>query len=121
MTAETVKAKILYIEDEALTRMLMVRQLRLYFSDVYEAGNGREGFEIFMETQPDIVITDLSMPHLDGFQLVDKIRGQGGKPKFIITTAFREETCSLKDCEILFKPISFADVYSCVTRLLNCQ
>lgn len=119
MAAETVKAKILYIEDEALTRMLMVRQLKLYFSDVFEAGDGREGFEVFMSAKPDVIITDLSMPHLDGFQLVEKVRAQGGSTKFIITTAFREETDSLKDCEILFKPISFADVYSCVTRLLN--
>ncbi len=118
MTAETVKAKILYIEDEALTRMLMVRQLKLYFSDVFEAGDGREGLEVFMAEKPDIVITDLSMPHLDGFQLVDILRTQGCSARFIITTAFREETCSLKDCEILFKPISFADVYSCVKKLL---
>lgn len=121
MAAEILRAKILYIEDDALTRMLMVRQLKLYFSDVFEAADGRDGLKVFFSSAPDVIITDLSMPHMDGFQLVEKVRACSSSTKFIITTAFREETASLKDCEILFKPISFADVYASVTKLLKLQ
>jgi YesN/AraC family two-component response regulator len=121
MKAEPVQAKILYIEDEALTRMLMIRQLKIYFTDVFEASNGKEGLEMFLKTSPDIVITDLSMPFMDGFQLVSKIKELGGTPKFVVTTAFREETSSLNGCEVLFKPISFTDVHDCIMKLLNGQ
>jgi CheY-like chemotaxis protein len=111
--------KILYAEDESLTRMLMVRQLRNHFGTVFEAANGQQAFDIFSSSYPDVVVTDLSMPVMDGFQLIRKIKSSENPAKIIVTTAFREETELLTGCEILFKPITFNELIQTITRLVS--
>lgn len=83
---------LLYVEDDKGVREINLRFLRRMFHTVYEATNGEEGFLAYQKHMPDIIITDLKMPLMDGLSMVKKIRETDSKTKIIITTAFTEET-----------------------------
>ena len=82
---------LLYVEDDDGVRNVNLRILKRMFNNVYEGINGEDGYEKYKEHQPDIIITDLKMPKLDGISLVKKIREEDSKVKIIITTAFTDE------------------------------
>ncbi len=64
---------ILIIEDEQLVRNSIVSLLEDLDYRVLEAENGREGLELFAREQPDLVLTDLRMPVMDGFAVVEHL------------------------------------------------
>ena len=66
--------KILIVEDTEDTRNYMESVLALEGFEVVVAKDGVEGLEQARSELPDLIITDISMPHLDGFQLIQEIR-----------------------------------------------
>lgn len=65
---------ILIVEDDDAIRNNITRLLKLEGYDISAAVNGREGLERAREMRPDVVITDISMPEMDGFALLEAIR-----------------------------------------------
>lgn len=82
---------LLYVEDDDGVRNVNLRVLKRMFNNVHEGINGEDGYEKYKKHQPDIIITDLKMPKLDGISLVKKIREEDSKVRIIITTAFTNE------------------------------
>ena len=68
------KISILVVEDETEFRQDICDVLRDVGYHVYEAGNGKEGLEAYSEYTPDVIITDIFMPGVDGIELISKIR-----------------------------------------------
>jgi len=66
--------KILIVEDTEDTRNYMESVLELEGFDVVLAKDGVEGLEQAQAESPDLIITDISMPHLDGFQMIRRLR-----------------------------------------------
>jgi len=66
---------ILIVEDDDAIRNNIARLLKLEGYDIVSAVNGREGLERAREHKPDVVISDISMPEMDGFELLEAIRG----------------------------------------------
>jgi CheY-like chemotaxis protein len=68
--------KILYVEDNAIQRELMQRLLEMELQDcqVQFAGNGIEGLERAQSWQPDVILMDLRMPRMDGFEAITALR-----------------------------------------------
>ena len=64
---------ILVIEDEKLLRNVVVSYLMMRKFKVLEAQNGKEGLEIFYRVKPDLVLTDLAMPVMDGYAVVEEL------------------------------------------------
>ena len=103
--------KILYIDDENSIRENAVEYLEFYCNNVYEADNGISGFEAYERFQPDIIISDIKMPKLNGIQMVKKVRQKDEKTKIILATAFLETSYLLDAIELglikyLLKPIT---------------
>ncbi len=103
--------KILYIDDEDSIRENAVEYLNFYCDNVYEADNGINGLETYEKFQPDIIISDIKMPKLNGIDMVKKIRQQDKKTKIILATAFLETSYLLEAIELglvkyLIKPIT---------------
>jgi two-component system, chemotaxis family, chemotaxis protein CheY len=81
--------KILAVDDTKTLRELLSEALRGAGHEVVEAENGQQGFERAVEHQPDLVVTDLNMPVLDGIGLTRAMRGDVGVrhiPILILTT-----------------------------------
>ena len=101
---------VLYAEDDPEAQMGVATTLRRIFKEVYTADNGLIGIELFKEHQPDIVITDIQMPHCNGIEMSKAIKTLSPQTPIIITTAFNEERYFLQAIEndvdsFLLKPI----------------
>jgi CheY-like chemotaxis protein len=99
--------KVLYVEDDDITREMASRMISKYFDNVIVASDGSIGLEKFKDESPDLIITDLSMPEMSGFEMISNIRETGSDIPIIVTTAYRSETESLQDVNaIVFKPVN---------------
>jgi len=66
--------KILVVEDEVTIRETLVNILEMSCYKVAQAGDGREGLKKIQKSLPDLIISDVMMPDMDGFQLLKKVR-----------------------------------------------
>lgn len=64
---------VLLVEDHADSRQMYAEFLRMQFI-VVEAGDGVNALEVMEETRPDVVVTDLALPRMDGFELVRRMK-----------------------------------------------
>jgi len=101
---------ILYVEDEEGVRKGYEKALKRHAKEFYVASNGREGLELFIRYQPDIVITDINMPKMNGIEMSKAIKKINPDQEIIITTAHSEtgyfmEAIDLQINSYLLKPI----------------
>jgi signal transduction histidine kinase/DNA-binding response OmpR family regulator len=73
-----VPGSVLVVEDDDATRRLMQRALEDAGWDVTEAENGKVALEALDEAPPDLVVLDLIMPEMDGFEFLDELRSREG-------------------------------------------
>lgn len=73
--------KLLLVEDDASLSYMIKGSLEDMIGgyEVSVAANGKEGFKQWKEARPDIIITDIEMPEMDGFEMVQKIREMDGE------------------------------------------
>src|SRR5487761_2729950 len=81
---------ILTIEDDADIRQLLHTVLGREGYTVSEAATGREGLRTFHQTRPDLVILDLGLPDLDGWQVLERIRDMSDAPVLVLTARSAE-------------------------------
>jgi CheY-like chemotaxis protein len=67
------RKKVLCIEDDRETAALIVEELAERGYDVHVAYDGREGFAAILKLMPDIVLSDISMPIMSGFELLERL------------------------------------------------
>jgi CheY-like chemotaxis protein len=67
-----IMAKILIVEDDKFLRELIVRKLKKEGYEVFEVGDGEEGLKKIKELKPDLVLLDLILPTIDGFEVLAK-------------------------------------------------
>jgi signal transduction histidine kinase/tetratricopeptide (TPR) repeat protein len=80
--------KILVVDDNVVNLAILIDLLSSLSFDVQSADNGRDGLEKAIDWQPDAIITDLIMPEMDGFELIQKIRQSPQlKEKIIIASS----------------------------------
>ncbi len=85
--------KVTIIDDEALVRVglkSMLNWKELGFEILDEATNGQNGLDLIIKNSPDIVITDIKMPVMDGLEMMQSVFKTGCKPKFIILSSYDE-------------------------------
>lgn len=68
------QATILIIEDHPGSRMLLVDLLTIQGYNVYEATSGEEGLEQARRVQPDLILTDMGMPRMSGWEMVPQLK-----------------------------------------------
>lgn len=102
---------VLYVEDDDLTRDAFSLMLSRLVKEVHKAENGLVGLEKFKELNPDIVITDIEMPVMNGKELVKHIRAISKEHPIIVITAYKDQEHQL-ECvnRILYKPINKVEV-----------
>jgi DNA-binding response OmpR family regulator len=87
-----VELTVLIIEDEETTRALLSRAFERTGARVIAAGDGREGMRAVYADKPDVVLLDVEMPGLDGFDALERIRELTNVPVMMVTShAGRDE------------------------------
>lgn len=106
------KARILVVDDEASARSGLEKLLNQSGYDVSLAPDGVAALEVAASTAPDVVVTDLKMPNMDGMTLLTKLREQDSELPVIVTTAFGDVSNAVDAMrkgasDFITKPIDF--------------
>lgn len=104
--------KVLLVEDEEKVREYIAKSLRYIVSEVQEASNGKEALKILDTFSPDIIITDLEMPVMNGVEFIKTLRKRDKNVCIAVLTAHstNEYLINLVDMHIeqfIIKPINF--------------
>ena len=118
------KYTILYIEDDEGVRTVNSRFLARMFNELYEAKNVEEGLELYKKYHPDIILTDIQMPRMDGITLAKTIRKLDQSTKIIISTAFSDkdylmEAIDLKLEKYIIKPLTSRNLMPALTSAVK--
>ncbi len=109
------RRKILCIEDDRETAALIAEELTERGFDIQLAHDGREGFAAILKTMPDLVLSDISMPVMSGFELLERLTSLAprfGTMPFVFLTALTDRDNELKGRQLgaddyVTKPIDF--------------
>ena len=120
----TKKLTLLYVEDDLNIQKQTVKYLKKFFASVSVASNGFKGLEIFEVNKFDLVITDLSMPKMDGIEFIEKIKEVDETQPIIITTAHNEADYMLSAMKshvdgYILKPLNFDELNFELYKIAN--
>lgn len=120
------RKRILIIEDSEDTRFVYAAILNLDGYDIIEAANGEVGIACAIEHRPDLIITDINMPGLNGFEVARRVRADeriARTPIVAVTgTVFRAQEASAAATlfdRLFFKPTKPSEVLTEVRKLLD--
>ncbi len=119
--------KVVVIEDKPLIRRAIVETLDWSAMDcelVADAADGLVGKAIVEQHRPDIIITDIRMPDMDGLQLAEYAKGLLGSCKVIVITGYQDFNYA-KECvrlgvqDYILKPLNNEEIMTAVTKAVN--
>ena len=118
-------SKILLVEDDSLLLEVMRNILEAEGFEIFPACNGRQALDLFQTVRPDLVVSDIMMPEMDGYQMLEAVRTLpiGVTVPFLFLSARTERSDvsrarSLGVDDYLFKPFDAPELVSAVrTRL----
>ena len=118
------KARVLVVDDEASARSGLEKLLNQAGYDVDTAADGAKALASAAERPPDVVITDLKMPVMDGMQLLAKLREHDRDLPVLVATAFGDITAAVAAmragaADFLTKPIDFDVLSIAIERALE--
>jgi YesN/AraC family two-component response regulator len=119
------KLSLLIVEDDEDAREILVAIIPRKFPElaIYSAVNGKKGLELFKSHVPDIVVTDINMPEMDGIQMAGEIRAIKPDTRLIVVTAdtgkaFLEKAAGegfeINHC--IMKPVDYRDLFAAIEK-----
>lgn len=118
--------KILYVEDDQGIQKQLAHFLSFFSKNILLASNGEEGLALFKEHQPQIVISDISMPKMDGIMMVSKIQEENKSVHIIFTTAYNESSYLLDALELqvdgyILKPVDLHKLEKKLQKIIEAE
>ncbi|PHQ91967.1 MAG: diguanylate cyclase [Sulfurimonas sp.] len=115
---------ILYVEDNHEISEEVVFFLEPLVKSLYTAYNGEEGIRLYKEYTPDIIITDIQMPLMNGIDMIKNIRALNKTVSIIVTTAFNEssyliDVINLNVDSYLIKPLHLKELLSSLNKTIE--
>jgi CheY-like chemotaxis protein len=119
-------ARVLLVEDDPASRYVMRRALEQAKLDVVEATNGREGLDRQRSEPADVIVTDISMPEMNGLELLEIIREEFPWVPVIATTGhttgdgrdYLPTASYLGAFKVLSKPFEMAALVTAISEVL---
>jgi len=125
MGADRPLSILLVDDEEGVCEIIQsVLEMRYPRAHIYCAADGRIGLDHFRTYLPDIVVTDLNMPEMDGIQLLTVIRATKPETGVIVVTAHSdwpgpaESASAAIPIEYISKPIDFGNLFAAVDRCI---
>jgi len=114
---------VLLAEDDDEIRRRMVNTLKFYFKEVYEADNGYDAYDLFLDKKPSLLISDIEMQDGDGIELVKRIRKTNLATPIIILSAYSKEEYLLKLINLkidhyILKPTTNESLFEAISSAL---
>ena len=118
------KLTILIVDDDKTTTSILNHMLYAYTDNILTASDGVEGLELFQEYHPDIILSDINMPRMNGLEMVEQIRKIDENVKIAIFTDFEKRDILIKAIELgvnqfLSKPFASKSFSKTIQHLYN--
>lgn len=94
------KLTILIVDDDKTTSSILNHMLKPYASTIVTASNGIEGCDLYKKHTPDIILSDINMPRMNGLEMIEKIRKKDEQVKIAIFTDFEKRDTLVKAIEL---------------------
>lgn len=118
--------RIIIVEDEPNTREGLIGIINRYseYEIIYAAVNGRDGLEKIRELKPDLVISDIKMPVMDGLTMLQTLRDEGVEFVSLLLTGYSEfdyarKALKLEVSEYILKPVDIEEFLKILKRMEN--
>ena len=118
--------KILVVEDERLIQRMMRFILERSRYEVHVAGDGKEAVRLARSVRPDLILLDIQLPHMDGFEVLGVLRQlvETQRIPVVMMSSLsdvndRTHGLQLGASEFLNKPFEPADLLACVARHIH--
>ncbi|MEK9761283.1 MAG: response regulator [Deltaproteobacteria bacterium] len=110
----TSELTVLVAEDDQILRESFQQMLSYLFAEVDAAVDGQDALDQWLKKPYDIVFTDLNMPRMSGFRLIQKIRQQSPQQPIVVISAHEDEIfqqeLAVQEVNYLIKPVSLEEL-----------
>ncbi len=118
------KMSILVVDDSDLNRQVLVDFLQTKDFDIREAVDGQQAIDSIIAEKPDVILLDLIMPVMDGFQTMEKLRQMGINIPIIVITAYIKENTYVRCKDLgaagfLNKPVKMHELYNIISGIIE--
>ena len=116
-------SKVLIVDDESVIRTILVDWLQEAGYETWTASNGQEGLQKLQDHHPDLVISDVWMPEMDGYDFCRAVRNTSDA-SIIMMTGVPQEAAVLQEKKLdiddyVIKPIEMVDFMRLIEEILN--
>lgn len=116
------KPTILFVEDEEAIRNQLGRFLKRFCKELFLAQNGLEGLELYKKNQPDIIISDIKMPKMDGLAMLKEIKNINKEQIVIFTSAHSDSEYFIESIDLnvdgyILKPVNLKILESKIKQI----
>jgi PAS domain S-box-containing protein len=113
---------VLYAEDDPDLREKFKKILSKKFDTLLVAENGREGYELYQEHKPDLILSDIQMPEMNGLDMIAEIKKTDKSAKAIIMSAFSKSSYFLDAISVgvqsyLIKPVDTKRLFAAIDEI----
>lgn len=115
---------VLFVEDDRIMQEQITEVLEMLFKKVYSAEDGKKAYELYIEESPDIIISDIKMPKMDGLLLIEKIRQNDYETPIILLTSFSEENILMDAANLsidgyIIKPVELDKLINTINKAMK--
>lgn len=115
---------VLYAEDEVGIRENIADSLGYYVKEVFQASNGAEALEVYEEKKPDIILSDIHMPVLNGIEFVKKVRETNRTIPIVMITAHTDKKYLIEAVELhmekyIIKPVELEALFEVLEKCVS--
>lgn len=115
---------MLLVEDDKILQSVFAQILKNHVTKLYTANNGEEGYQSYMKNNPDLILTDIKMPVMNGIEMIAKIRENDKLKRIIIMSAYSESHFFVNAIKtgvkgFLIKPVKTIDLLNTIKDQAN--
>jgi CheY-like chemotaxis protein len=118
------ESSMLIVEDDQEILSILKNIFAKHFTNIFTASNGGGAYDILREHRPDLILTDIQMPGMNGIEFMIKLRSEGKNVPVVIISSSKEREDLMKAIKLgvqdfVEKPFKKADVELAVYRVLE--
>ncbi len=119
-----INISVLFVEDNLSILMLYAKMLKKRVAQVFTAENGQAGLDLYLQHKPDLILTDISMPVMNGLEMIKKIKEVQPDIKVVVMSAYSNNEYFLEAINLgvngyLLKPVEVAKLYAIIQELAD--
>ena len=115
---------LLYVEDDTLTQKIVKSVLHGYFKDIYIANSGLEGIELYKKKHPDIVLSDIAMPGMNGLEMSQEIKKENPSQHIVLFSSYSDieyfsKAINMKVDKYILKPLNTKQMFETLEEVID--